>query len=275
MSRWLRLPAPAKLNLLLQITGRRPDGYHLLQSVIEPIDWMDEVRLRRRSDGRVLRRQGPRWVAAEHDLAVRAARLLQASTGTRQGVELWIRKRVPSGAGLGGGSADAAAVLRGLNRLWKLGLSQLQLEQLGLQLGTDLPALLRARPVWAQHLGEQLTEIELPARHYVVLFPGVAAATATMYQSPQLVRDSPALDLAQWQSNPVFENAFEPVLRAAEPGVAAALDWLQQRLPDARLTGSGSALFGTASNRAAAVAIARACPPAWQVRACRSWRKPL
>ena len=143
-----------------------------------------------------------------------------------------------------------------------------------LQLGTDVPALVRARPLWATHLGEQLGELDLPPRHYVVVFPRVQAATAAMYQSPLLKRDCALLQAGDWSLQQAADNVFEPVVCALEPAVGAALQWLRSQLPDARLTGSGSAIFATATDRAQARAIARACPPQWQARACRSWRRP-
>lgn len=273
MSRWLRVAAPAKLNLMLQITGRRADGYHLLQTVIDPIDWMDEVRLRRRSDARIVRRHGPRWIDPSDDLVVRAAHLLQQHTSGTRGAEISVRKRVPSGAGLGGGSGAAAAVLLGLNRLWRLRLTLAELETLALPLGTDIPAALRRRPVWADHLGEQMTELALPARHYVVVYPRVPAPTGAMYQAPGLRRDSEVLTPSQWQAAPLPLNSFEPVLLVLQPELNTTLTWLRAQLPDARLTGSGSAIFGTAADRASACAIARSCPPQWMARACRSWRE--
>jgi 4-diphosphocytidyl-2-C-methyl-D-erythritol kinase len=272
MSRWLRIAAPAKLNLMLHITGRRADGFHELQTVIEPIDWSDELRLRRRRDGRIVRRIGPRWVPAANDLCVRSAVLLQSYSACGYGAEICLRKRVPSGAGLGGGSADAAAVLIGLNRLWRLGLPARELEQLALHLGTDVPALVRARPLWATALGEKLSDLDLPARHYVVVFPRVDAATADMYQSPLLRRDCQPIEPADWSEQACADNVFEPVLCALAPAVNDALSWLRLKLPNARLTGSGSAVFGTALDRTQALAITRACPPQWQARACRSWR---
>jgi 4-diphosphocytidyl-2-C-methyl-D-erythritol kinase len=272
VSRWLRVAAPAKLNLMLQITGRRADGYHVLQTVIDPIDWMDEIRLRRRTDARIVRRYGPRWIAPDQDLVVRAALLLQQHTAYSQGAEIILRKRVPCGAGLGGGSGAAAAVLLGLNRLWRLHLPVAELEQLSLRLGTDIPAALRRRPVWAEHLGERLTELPLPSRHYVVVYPQSPAATAAMYQSPELQRDSPPLNVQHWLDQPLWVNSFEPLLCRLQPAVQRALDWLRAYLPDARLTGSGSAIFGTAHDRTTARNIARSCPPQWLARACRSWR---
>lgn len=274
MAAWLRMPAPAKLNLMLRIVGRRADGYHLLQSAIDPIDWCDEVRLRRRHDGRIVRRHGSRSIPAESDLAVRAARLLKAHAGVRTGAELDLRKRVPMGAGLGGGSADAAAVLLGLNRLWGLRWRREALSALALQLGADVVALLWQAPVWVAGIGEQVRTLDLPARHYVVIWPGVAAATAAMYAHPDLRRDAPALDAGTFDREIHRDNAFEPLARQLWPQIGAALDWLRARLPAARLTGSGSALFAEAPDRSSACRIARAVPHVWRARACRSWRAP-
>lgn len=272
MSRWLRLAAPAKLNLMLQITGRRADGLHELQTVIDPIDWMDEVRIRRRRDGQIVRRHGPAWVATEQDLVVCAAQRLQQAAQVQQGVELAVVKRVPAGAGMGGGSAAAAAVLRGLNQLWGLHWSRTRLAELALGLGTDVPALVHAVPLWATGLGEVLTPLPLVARHYVVIWPGIGAPTAAMYAAPTLRRDAPGMAAEAWLEQPLLENVFEPLLVAHSAAVATALDWLRARLPDARLTGSGSAVFATAADRRQAQALVRTVPAGWQARACRSWR---
>lgn len=266
--------APGKLNLMLRITGRRGDGYHLLQSAIDPIDWCDHITLRSRHDGRIVRRHGSTAVRPEADLAVRAARLLQAHSAVHLGVDICVVKRLPMGAGLGGGSADAAAVLRGLNRLWRLELSLDALCALGIQLGADVVALLWQRPVWVEGVGEQVRALDLPPRHYVVIWPAVAAATAGMYASPDLQRDACPLSAADFDPATHQDNAFEPVAVRQWPVIADALDWLRQRLPGARLTGSGSALFAEAPDRATALRIARQALPPWRARACRSWRSP-
>ena len=240
---WSWWPAPAKLNLFLQITGRRADGYHLLQTVFRLLDWGDHIALRLRDDGQV-RRQGASLpgVTEQDDLAVRAARLLQNACNVGQGVDIIVEKHVPAGGGFGGGSSDAATVLVVLNRLWGTALDNDALAVLGLQLGADVPVFIRGHNAWAEGVGEALTPILLPPAWYVVVDPGVHVPTPALFADPDLTRDSPMAKIEDFVSGSLSGNAFEPVLRRREPAVEAVLAALSGT-GKARLTGSGSGCF--------------------------------
>ncbi len=249
---WSAWPAPAKLNLFLQIVGRRADGYHLLQTVFRLLDWGDTIHLRLRSDG-LIRRIGDSLpgVAEDDDLVIRAARLLQSSTGTRAGAEIRLDKRIPAGGGFGGGSSDAATVLVALNALWRLGLPVDALAALGLRLGADVPVFVRGHNAWAEGVGEQLTPIALPDAAYVLVDPGVHVPTPALFQSQELTRDAAPVKIADFASGSLLDNAFEPVLRRREPAVEAVFQALSQ-IGTPRLTGSGSGCFVEFATRAAA-----------------------
>ncbi len=249
---WSQWPAPAKLNLFLNITGRRPDGYHQLQTVFVLLDWGDQIRLRVREDGQV-RRDGPSLagVAEADDLAVRAALLLKRAANVAQGADIGVEKHIPAGGGFGGGSSDAATVLVGLNCLWNAGLDVDALATLGLQLGADVPVFVRGHNAWADGVGEQLTPITRAPAWYVIADPGVHAPTAGLFADPHLTRDAPVAKIADFASGSLLGNAFEPVLRRREPAVEAAFAALS-RIGRARLTGSGSGCFVEFATRAAA-----------------------
>ncbi|MCS4281672.1 MULTISPECIES: 4-(cytidine 5'-diphospho)-2-C-methyl-D-erythritol kinase [Stenotrophomonas] len=245
-------PAPAKLNLFLHITGRRPDGYHQLQTVFRLLDWGDRIHLRVRDDGRI-RREGTSvaGVAEADDLAIRAAHLLKAAANIGQGADIGVEKCVPAGGGFGGGSSDAATVLVALNRLWGAGLEVDALAALGLQLGADVPVFVRGHNAWAEGVGELLTPIALPPAWFVLVHPGVHVPTPALFASPDLTRDAPVAKIADFASGSLLGNAFEPVLRRREPAVEAALAALSS-IGRARLTGSGSGCFVEFATRAAA-----------------------
>jgi 4-diphosphocytidyl-2-C-methyl-D-erythritol kinase len=259
---WTVWPAPAKLNLFLRITGRRPDGYHELQTVFRLLDWGDEIRLRLRDDGEVRRLGEIPGVPAHADLVVRAAQLLQRHAGVATGVDIEVHKRIPMGGGLGGGSSDAATVLVALNRLWRLDLAEDVLAELGRQLGADVPVFVRGRSAWAEGIGEQLTPLSLPSRHYVVLDPHEPVPTAALFQAPELTRNAPRATISSFVSGETTENAFAPVVRARHPRVAAALDWLGG-FGQARLSGSGGCVFLEVKSFDRATAIAARCPAAF------------
>jgi 4-diphosphocytidyl-2-C-methyl-D-erythritol kinase len=245
---WSLWPAPAKLNLFLRIVGRRPDGYHALQTAFRLLDWGDTVAIRLRDDGRIVRHgDSAPGVAEDDDLTVRAARLLQSAAKIGQGADIAIEKRIPSGAGLGGGSSDAATVLRALDRLWGCDLGVDVLAELGLRLGADVPVFVRGQNAWAEGLGERLTPIDLPPAWYLLASPGVHAATAELFQAAELTRNAPAATMADFVSDPFLQgqalgNAFEPVLRRREPAVEAVFAALRSA-GTPRLTGSGSVCF--------------------------------
>ena len=261
---WTAWPAPAKLNLFLRITGRRADGYHELQTVFRLLDWGDEVRLRVRDDGEVKRLNGARGVAESDDLVVRAACLLQQHAGCALGADLAVDKRIPMGGGLGGGSSDAATVLVALNHLWRLDLDEDSLAALGGQLGADVPVFVRGRSAWAEGVGERLSPIHLPRRHYVVLDPREQVPTAALFQAPELTRNAPRATISSFVSGATVENAFEPVVRARYPRVAAALAWLGG-FGTARLSGTGGCVFLELRSLARAHAIAERCPATFRV----------
>ncbi len=273
---WSAWPAPAKLNLFLRVTGRRTDGYHLLQTVFRLLDWGDTVHLRLRADG-VVRRvgAGAPGVAEADDLVVRAAKLLQTGAKLSQGVDIAVEKRVPMGGGFGGGSSDAATVLVALDRLWGLRLGADRLAALGLALGADVPVFVRGGNAWAEGVGEVLTPLQLPPAWYVCAVPGVRAATAELFQAPDLTRNAAPAKIAGFLSGTVLDNAFEPVLRCREPAVEAVFAQLS-RIGSPRLTGTGSGCFVEFANRESAEAALAALPAglgAWLARGAD--RSPL
>ena len=249
---WSYWPAPAKLNLFLHITGRRPDGYHELQTVFRLLDWGDRIGLRLRADGQV-RREGPSvpGVAEADDLVVRAAKSLKDASNCAEGVDICVDKRIPAGGGFGGGSSDAATVLVALNALWKIGLDEDALAALGLRLGADVPVFVRGRNAWAEGVGERLVPLDLPPAWYLLVDPGVHVPTAELFRSPDLTRDAAPAKIADFASGTILGNAFEPVLRCREPAVEAVFQALS-RVGRARLTGSGSGCFVEFATRAAA-----------------------
>jgi 4-diphosphocytidyl-2-C-methyl-D-erythritol kinase len=274
------LPAPAKLNLFLHVIGRRADGHHLLQSVFTLIDWCDLLHFERRDDSRLQRHDlGPELPA--DDLCLRAARALQSASGTRQGVDISIDKRVPCGAGLGGGSSDAATTLLALNRLWGLCWPRERLLELTLALGADVPFFVGGRNAFVEGVGERLTPLDLPTQHYLVVKPEAGVATAQAFASPDLVRDTGAviLDgcLASTVSAPGYgRNDLQPVAEALCPQVRDAAVWLDRHCGNSRMSGSGSAVFARVGIDDQPLPDVSAWPPTWVVRRCRGLaRHPL
>ncbi len=264
-------PAPAKLNLFLHVTGRRPDGYHELQTLFQLIDLSDTVSLSVTDDGRIERPAGPAGVDPDSDLTVRAARALQAATGCRVGASIRIAKRIPMGGGLGGGSSDAATVLLALNHLWGCGLPVDELARLGLPLGADVPVFVRGSSAWAEGVGEQLVPVELPERWYVVIHPGVAVPTRDVFQSPELTRNTPVITIRAFfgpEGSSGSRNDCEPVVRARYPEVADALSWLGNFAP-ARLTGTGSCIFAAFASAMDAERVAARAPDRWRAFVAR------
>ncbi|GHA89509.1 4-(cytidine 5'-diphospho)-2-C-methyl-D-erythritol kinase [Cognatilysobacter bugurensis] len=257
---WSYWPAPAKLNLFLRITGRRTDGYHLLQTVFRLLDWGDEVALQVRDDGRIERiGESLPGIDEADDLLVRAARLLQTATNSRKGASIAVDKRIPAGGGFGGGSSDAATVLLALDALWDTRLGVDALAQLGLQLGADVPVFVRGENAWAEGVGEALASIDLPPRAYLLADPGVHAPTATLFAAPELTRDAQPVRMCDFVLGEPLGNAFEPVLRRREPAVEAAFDALA-RVGAPQLTGSGSGCFVEFATCEAAEAARSALP---------------
>ena len=265
---WTRWPAPAKLNLFLHVVGRRADGYHLLQTAFQLLDWGDEVRLRVRHDGEIRRIDPLPGVPDDLDLGVRAAHALKRATGCRLGADIAIDKRVPIGGGLGGGSSDAATVLLALNSLWGTALDEDALADIAIGLGADVPVFVRGTSAWAEGIGERLTGLDLPERWYVVVDPGVPVPTRELFQVPELTRNSPQLTIPLFVSGVPTGNAFQPVVRERFPAVAAALEWLG-RHGEARLSGSGGAVFAAVESRETGEALLRDIPGGfrgWVVR---------
>ncbi|NDK40137.1 4-(cytidine 5'-diphospho)-2-C-methyl-D-erythritol kinase [Pseudoxanthomonas gei] len=257
---WSTWPAPAKLNLFLQITGRRADGYHALQTVFRMLDWGDEIRLRPRRDGRIQRfGTGLHTVSELDDLTVRAAKLLQNEVKSSQGVDICVEKRIPMGGGFGGGSSDAATVLVALNHLWRLDLDRDSLCRLGLKLGADVPVFVAGENAWAEGIGEVLTPLRLQKAWYVLADPGIHVPTAELFQSSDLTRNAAPAKIADFISGKMLGNAFEPVLRSREPAIEAVFSVLS-RIGTARLTGSGSGCFVEFSDRASAEAALAELP---------------
>jgi 4-diphosphocytidyl-2-C-methyl-D-erythritol kinase len=257
----MNLLAPAKLNLFLHITGRRDDGYHLLQTVFQFLDYCDEIELNLRDDGKIKRLSGLESVKAEDDLVIQAANLLKAHTNAEQGVEISVRKKLPVGGGLGGGSSDAATVLVGLNSLWDCGLAVDELAELGLQLGADVPVFVRGYAAWAEGVGEVLEPITLDENWFVVVHPNVFVSTAEIFSDQALTRDCEPCKIARFLGGQV-SNVFEPVVRNKHPEVAQALDWLSSYSP-ARLTGSGSCIFAKFSDKTVAKKVLNELPSRW------------
>lgn len=252
------VPAPAKINLFLHVTGRRDDGYHLLQTAFRFIGLYDTLDFDVRDDGQIVR-EGEQiaGLAAEDDLVVRAARALQDATGTKRGAQIRYTKTIPSGGGLGGGSSDAASTLIALNRLWQTNLSRPELMRLGLALGADVPVFIHGEPAFAEGIGEVLTPVELPERAYVVVQPTQNVPTQGVFSSPDLTRDSPSVTISvftDWHTISATENGnvvagffgrndLESVVLAKYPKVRAAAAWLARQGLNARMTGSGACFF--------------------------------
>lgn len=236
--------APAKLNLFLHITGRRADGYHLLQSAFVLLDWHDVLHFERRAGGR-LSREDLGAPLPEEDLTIRAARALQQATGCTEGAHIQVDKRLPAQAGMGGGSSDAASCLLALNRLWRLRLPLPALETIGLALGADVPFFLRGRNAWVEGVGERITPVDLPPARFAVVKPPRGLATKDIFTHPALKRDSDSATIAGFAADPwgFGHNDLEPVARQLCPEVGEAIEWLGSQGLQARMTGSGSAVF--------------------------------
>ena len=274
MTRWW--PAPAKLNLFLHIVGRRADGYHELQTVFQLIDLCDQLAFEPADDGQITRIEGPADLPAADDLVLRAARALQHTADSRYGALIRLRKRIPMGGGLGGGSSDAATTLFALNIIWKLSLSPQRLAEIGLGLGADVPVFLSGQNAWAEGVGECLTPLELPSRWYLVLHPGVSVATRDVFQAAELTRNSPLRTIrALAPGDPDWRNDCEGVVRHQYPAVGEALDWLGRWAP-ARLTGTGSCIFSAFERAADAERVAARVPDVWRAWVVRGLeRSPL
>ena len=254
----LVLPAPAKLNLMLHILGRRPDGYHDLQTLFQFLEFADQLGFATRSDGEIRLHDQIGGVPHDSNLIVRAARQLQKATGCQQGADIWLDKRLPMGGGLGGGSSDAATTLLGLNKLWQLGCSEDQLALLGLGLGADVPVFVRGHAAFAEGVGEKLQPVTLPEHWFLVCIPAVAVSTAEVFSAPELTRNTPPIKVAA-----VLEqggrNDCQPVVEQRYPAVRNALILLN-KFVQAKLTGTGGCVFGSFPNKAEADKVAAQLP---------------
>jgi len=264
--------APAKLNLFLHITGRRPNGYHALQTVFQLLDWGDLLKFTRRDDGMITRKTDIPGVPEADDHVVRAARLLQVHTGSKYGVEIEIDKRLPMGAGLGGGSSDAATTLLALNRLWGVDLPRATLQNLALQLGADVPFFVFGQNAFAEGVGEALQAVDLPKRYFLVVTPAVHVPTAAIFSEKALTRDSKVLTmtdfLAQHSSDTDWPDSFgrndmQAVVAEKYAEVATVLEWFSNLAP-ARMTGSGASVFAAFRSKAEAELAQAKLPASWK-----------
>ena len=251
------VPAPAKLNLFLHITGRRPDGYHLIQSVFMLIDWCDILHFELRSDGQISRTDispNDADILPSEDLTVRAAKALQKVCGTTLGVHISLEKRIPSQAGMGGGSSDAASCLLALQRLWGVKLPHNELLAIALNLGADVPFFLCGGNAWIEGVGEEITPIALPAAYFLVVKPPSGVSTPLIFKSPRLKRNSETATIAGFAANDkpdIFgfgHNDLQPVAQEFCPRIKQSLDWLTSKQLKGRMTGSGSAVFAHLPN---------------------------
>jgi 4-diphosphocytidyl-2-C-methyl-D-erythritol kinase len=253
-----RYPAPAKLNLFLHVIGRRGDGYHLLQTAFRLIERCDWLRFSPRTDQEVKLSRPLPGIAEADELAVRGARLLKETVGSKQGVNIEIEKNIPIGGGLGGGSSDCATTLAVLNRLWRLDLPQEKLASLALSLGADVPFFLFGGNAFAEGIGERLAPLELPPAWYVVLAPAVSVSTRAIFAEPELTRNSKTIKISGFSAG-FGRNDLEPVVCRRHAQVAAHLEWLKQ-FGDARMSGSGACVFAEFSNEREARSVLSRMP---------------
>ena len=262
----LTLPAPAKLNLFLHITGRREDGYHNLQTVFQLLDYGDELSFTLRDDRQINVLPAVPGVSPEDNLVYRAAMLLREASGVVRGCDIGLRKCLPMGGGLGGGSSDAATTLAGLNYLWACGLTVDQLAELGRRLGADVPVFVRGRSAFAEGVGELLTPMDLPKRWYLVITPPCHAATAEIFSHPALTRDTSPIKiraLSTGLGSQLFKNDCQAVVEQLYPQVKEAIDWLNQ-YATALMTGTGASVFASFPDRASAEQVLAEVPEYWQ-----------
>jgi 4-diphosphocytidyl-2-C-methyl-D-erythritol kinase len=274
------VPAPAKLNMFLHIVGRRADGYHLLQSPFVLIDWADTLHFERRADGRLARHDLGAELPAD-DLCLRAARALQAASGTPLGADISVDKQLPAGAGMGGGSSDAASTLLALNRLWGLGWPRERLQAIAVTLGADVPFFVGGHNAFVEGIGEKLTPMDWPPHWYAVLKPPAGLSTQAIFAHPLLARDTEAAiisscfvdaqTVAGWAAGQ-GRNDMQPPAESQCPEVAQAARWLESMFGNSRMTGSGSAVFARAGagDQPMATMPVEVIPPGWVGRMCRS-----
>ena len=254
----LTLPAPAKLNLMLHITGRRADGYHELQTLFQFLDYGDELVLRPREDGQIRLLTELPGVDHDSNLIVRAARLLQRESGCALGADIQLTKRLPMGGGIGGGSSDAATTLVGLDHLWNTRLGEDRLAELGLNLGADVPVFVRGRAAFAEGVGERLQPVDLAEPWFLVIAPQVSVSTAEIFADPELTRNTPAITVRSLLAGG-GHNDCQPVVEKRYPEVRNALSLLN-KFVQARMTGTGACVFGSFPNEGEADKVRRQLP---------------
>ena len=276
-------PAPAKLNLFLQITGKREDGYHNLQTVFQFLDVSDRLRFVVRDDEKIIRKTDNEGVKAEEDLVVKAARALQSATGTKQGADIYLQKLLPMGGGLGGGSSDAATTLVVLNYLWGTGLDIDALAEIGLKLGADVPVFVRGYAAYAQGVGEQLEAIEPDEPWYLIVNPEVHVSTGEIFSNSQLTRDCSAIKICDLQIGTANEakvfdelgNVFEPVVSKLYPEIAEVIQQLN-KYANAKLTGTGACVFAAFNSQEEAKQAMNKLPDDWSAFVAKGLnRSPL
>jgi len=248
--------SPAKLNLFLHVTGRRPDGYHSLQTVFQLLNWGDDMRFEWRASPDITLSGDTDDIAPEDNLILRAAKLISPSD---QGAHIHVRKRIPRGGGLGGGSSNAAITLLALNRLWGLGLNLDTLLRLGEPMGADVPVFIQGQNAWAEGIGEELTPLSLPKRWFVVAQPDCMVSTAEIFAHPELTRQTPPITVQAFFSG-AGRNDLQPVVESRYPEVQRAVEWLMEHSPDARMTGSGACVFASLESEQEARNIAKQAP---------------
>jgi len=248
--------SPAKLNLFLHVTGRRPDGYHSLQTVFQLLNWGDDMRFEWRASPDITLSGDTDDIAPEDNLILRAAKLICPSD---QGAHIHVRKRIPRGGGLGGGSSNAATTLLALNRLWELGLSLDALLRIGEPMGADVPVFIQGQSAWAEGIGEELAPVSLPKRWFVVAQPDCMVSTAEIFAHPELTRQTPPITVQAFFSG-AGHNDLQPVVESRYPEVQRAVEWLQEHSPDARMTGSGACVFASLESEREAHDIASQAP---------------
>ncbi len=264
----LCLSAPAKLNLFLHITGRREDGYHLLQTLFQLLDYDDTVELEVRDDAQIVLSHPMQGIPSEENLVVRAAKALRAATGCTDGCRITLHKNLPIGAGLGGGSSDAATTLVGLNRLWGCRLSLVELAQIGVQLGADIPVFVHGQTAWGEGIGEQLSPMTLPSLWYLVVMPNVAISTRQIFSHPELTRNSPPLKICALEKVGILrgaehKNDCQALVEQLYGDVREVVEWLRS-YANPMMTGTGSAIFCAFKHRKHAETILKKVPPVWK-----------
>ena len=258
----ISISAPAKLNLFLHILGRRPDGYHELQSVFALINYCDDLQFNSNDDGGITLNCDTQELTGDDNLILRAAHALQRHTGCTQGADITLAKRIPMGAGLGGGSSDAASTLIALNQLWQLELSLEELAQIGLSLGADVPIFVFGRCAWAEGIGEKLTPVTLPLKWYLVINPQCHVSTSEIFSHQELTRNTTAIKMAAFLAGQT-RNDCENLVRKLYPAVKQVIDWLGEKA-EARMTGTGASVFAAFDSEAEAQAVLDTLPAHWK-----------